>query len=191
MKNMRQACGFTLIELVVTVLMAAIILSAGVPSFRNMILNNRQATQINNLLSSLMVARSEAVKRHSNTVTVCKTADQVTCALAGGWEQGWIVFDDVDGNGAVNGAEQLIRVYESLVANGLTLRGNNNVQNQVIFSQTGMSVGFNGTFRLCDGRGITQANGLIISNTGRPTKAVDNDGDGTVEDGGGLPVPCP
>jgi len=192
MKNLRHVCGFTLIELVVTVLMAAIILSAGVPSFRNMILNNRQTTQINNLLTSLMIARSEAVKRHSNTVTVCKTSDQVTCTGAGGWEQGWIIFDDVNGSGAVDGAEQLIRFYESFANNGLTLRGNAFVASQVTFLQTGMLAPFsNGTFRVCDARGQTQANGLIISVTGRVTRAVDTNGDGIVEDGGGVPVPCP
>ncbi len=173
---MRHACGFTLIELVVTILMAAIILSAGVPGFRNMILNNRQATQINNFLSSLMIARSEAVKRHSSTVTVCKTADQATCVVAGGWEQGWIIFDDVDGSGAVDGAEQLIRVYESIANNGLTLTGGFFVVDQVIFSQTGMVNGpggpFNGTFTLCDSRGATAASGLVLSLTGRPRQAV-------------------
>lgn len=194
MKLIRPARGFTLIELIVTLLMAAIILSAGVPSFRNMILNNRQTAEMNNFLTTLMIARSEAVKRHVNTVTVCTTTDGINCTGAGGWEQGWMVFDDINSDLVAQPAE-LIRVYESLVNDGLTLRGNALVTNTIIFSQTGMVNGpggiFTGTFRMCDFRGQTSASGLILSITGRPTRAVDSNGDGIVEGGGGLPVPCP
>ncbi len=194
MKFIRPARGFTLIELIVTLLMAAIILSAGVPSFRNMILNNRQTAEMNNFLTTLMIARSEAVKRHVNTVTVCTTTDGINCTAAGGWEQGWMVFDDINADLIAQPAE-LIRVYESLVNDGLTLRGNALVTNTIIFSQTGMVNGpgglFTGTFRMCDFRGQTSASGLIISITGRPTRAVDSNGDGIVEGGGGLAVPCP
>ncbi len=159
-------------------------------------MDNRQTTEMNNFLTTLMIARSEAVKRHVNTVTVCTTTDGINCTAAGGWEQGWMVFDDVNGD-LVAQQPELIRVYESLVNDGLTLRGNALVTNTIRFSQTGMTTGvpgagnFNGSFRMCDVRGDTSANGLIVSITGRPTRAVDSNGDGIVEVGGGAAVTCP
>ena len=88
-------------------------------------------------------------------------------------------------------AAELIRVYEGITNNGLTLSYSGPL-NQVVFTQTGMTPGGSaGTFSLCDGRGVTNANGLIVSFTGRARRAVDTNGDGIVENGGGAPIPCP
>ena len=61
--NKLNASGFTLIELLVTVAVIAIVLTIGVPSFQQVIMTNRMATQANDLLGSMNLARSEAVKR--------------------------------------------------------------------------------------------------------------------------------
>lgn len=82
--------GFTLIELMVTIAVMAILLSIAAPSFNNALLGNRLGTQANNLVASSLAARSEAIKRNA-AVTVCASADGATCATTGGWEQGWIV----------------------------------------------------------------------------------------------------
>lgn len=82
--------GFTLLELLVTITVASIILSFGVPSFLDIVRNNRAAANSNDLLIALAIARSEAVKR-GTTVTVCASADGSNCN--GTWDQGWIVVD--------------------------------------------------------------------------------------------------
>ncbi len=83
--------GFTLLELLVTIAVAAIILSYGVPSFMDVVRNGRAATNANDFVTALAIARSEAVKRGAR-VTVCASNDQATCS--GDWEDGWIVFAD-------------------------------------------------------------------------------------------------
>lgn len=177
MTNRRQNAGFTLVELMVTMLLAAIVLSYGVPNFRTLILKNRQASQMNNFLTAMMLARSEAIKRH-NDVTLCKSADGQTCVAdngATGWQQGWIVFDDPDFDRVVDAGETIIRVYDGFDSNA-TLRGNANVDDNVTYMFTGLvrgGVGAAGSIVYCDERVPLFANNpadarvLILSSTGR------------------------
>src|SRR5262245_54788327 len=86
------ADGFTLIEMMVTIAIAALLFAIGVPMFRNASLGARLSAGANNLLASVQLARSEAIKRNVQ-VTLCASSDGATCAAAGGWEQGWIIID--------------------------------------------------------------------------------------------------
>ncbi len=88
--------GFTLIELLMTLVIASIIVTLAVPSFTETIRNNRLTAQTNDLVSSINLARTEAVKRRSD-VTVCPSANQSSCS-ATGWQNGWIVLDDNSGD---------------------------------------------------------------------------------------------
>jgi type IV fimbrial biogenesis protein FimT len=74
--------GFTLIELMVVVAVLAIVATVAVPSFQNVIENNRLATQTNRFVSTISFARSEAVR----------LGDDVSLtANAGGFGNGWCV----------------------------------------------------------------------------------------------------
>lgn len=124
MKALAAGSGFTLIELMVTLAVAAVILATAVPSFQTLMVNNRLATQSNQLVTALNLARSEAVKRNT-LVTVCKSANPTAtppaCTTAGNWEQGWVVFTDGDTVGTIDGNDTVIRVFDRM--NGTTLRG--------------------------------------------------------------------
>lgn len=87
-----HARGMTMIELLITVVILAILMAIAVPSFRNASLGSQLSAAANNLLASVQLARSEAIKRNT-AVTLCATADGATCAASGGWEQGWIIRD--------------------------------------------------------------------------------------------------
>ena len=63
----RRQRGFTLVELMVTVAVAAVLLMIAVPSFRNITLSNRLNTAANDLVNAISVARMEAVKRNAST----------------------------------------------------------------------------------------------------------------------------
>jgi type IV fimbrial biogenesis protein FimT len=82
--------GFTLFELMVTLAVAALILSLGVPGFRSFIQNNRATTHTNDLVTALNLGRSEATRRGSS-VLLCSSSDGATCSGSIDWSSGWIV----------------------------------------------------------------------------------------------------
>jgi type IV fimbrial biogenesis protein FimT len=154
--------GFTLIELLVTLSIAAILLAVAAPNFVTFVQNNRLATQANDLVTMLNYARSEAVKRNQR-ITVCSSTTGTSCAGSTTWDGGLIVFVDTDGDGVVDGGEDVLQVRQGMEGSN-TLRG---ADNRVTYQSTGFSPGFNGTFRLCDTRGITAARAIVVSMQGR------------------------
>lgn len=159
---LRRLLGFTLIELMVTIAIAAILLMVAVPNFITFIQNNRLTSQANDLVTALNYARSEAIKRGVR-VTVCSRLDDTTCAGANDWTTGWLVFVDADGDGAVAGAE-VLQVRQPM-ENGNTLSSAAAFQ-RVTYQNTGFS-GFAGTLRLCDARSTPSARAIVVSPQGR------------------------
>jgi type IV fimbrial biogenesis protein FimT len=86
----RSHGGFTLIEMIITIVVLGILLGIAVPSFRNASLSSQLRSAANDFIATANFARSEAIKR-GTPVTMCVSADGSSCA-AGGWEQGWIVL---------------------------------------------------------------------------------------------------
>jgi len=82
--------GFTLFELLVTVAVASIIATLGIPGFQNIVANNRSVTYTNDLVTALNLARSEATRRRA-PIDVCASANGTTCSGANDWSVGWIV----------------------------------------------------------------------------------------------------
>ena len=82
--------GFSLLELMITVAVAAIRMALAVPSFTSLINNNRLTSGSNALVTAMHHARSEAVRRNAR-VTLCASADGATCAGTGNW-QGWVTL---------------------------------------------------------------------------------------------------
>ena len=160
--------GFTLIELIVTLSIAAILLSVAVPSYQATVVNNRLATDANRLLADLALARSEAVKRGTR-VTLCKSADGAACTTAGAWQQGWVVFNDLDNDAILDaGTETILRVTGGLKS-GATLTGTGATANYVSYVGSGFSQlvagGFlAGTLTLCRN---AHSRLIVLSNTGR------------------------
>lgn len=131
----RRVRGLTLVELMATLAIAAVLLGVAVPSLAKLVHSVHLSTASNALMASLRLARSEALKRGAR-VAVCKSADGVTCAAVGGWEQGWILFQDRNGNGALDEDDTLIQ-REEAVGGKLRVTGNLPVARAIAFGANG------------------------------------------------------
>ncbi|MGC1523998.1 MAG: GspH/FimT family pseudopilin [Steroidobacteraceae bacterium] len=92
----RRASGFTLMELLTTIAIAAIVVTIGIPSFRYVTNSNRIAGEVNGLLGDLQFARAEAIKEGQN-VTVCVSAAGASCDGTSTWQSGWMVYSNPTG----------------------------------------------------------------------------------------------
>lgn len=90
--------GFTLLEVLVTISVVAVLIGVAVPSIDSFVQNNRLIAASNDLVSAMHIARSEAIKNNTR-VTVCASSNGTTCATNGDWKDGWVVFLDGGGNG--------------------------------------------------------------------------------------------
>lgn len=93
----RGAGGFTLVEMLVVLVIAAILLAVGVPSFTYMVDRNRVAGEVNEMLADLALTRSEALARRGRVI-ICRSGNptdpDAICDAGGDWNAGWIVFID-------------------------------------------------------------------------------------------------
>jgi type IV fimbrial biogenesis protein FimT len=162
---MKKNSGFTLLELVITVALVAIVMAIGIPSVTNLIKNDRLSTQINILVGHLAYARSEAVLRNQ-PVILCASGTMSSCS-SNNWADGWIVFIDADLNSDVSAGETILRVQQPLTS-GNTLV--NSTGSAVVYDSRGFSPNSTGSFSLCDDRGASYIKSITISNTGRVRK---------------------
>jgi type IV fimbrial biogenesis protein FimT len=170
---MRKNLGFTLLELMVGIAVAAIVASLAVPSFNRLIASSRLNAQTTELLSALQYARAEALVRNLN-VSICHTADPTASTPAcgsteNGWDTGWIVFTDTDTGGTTDGTDQVLRVGQP--AKTMTFNVPEQYNKWLGFSATGLpraagSGLAGGTIIVCNG---SLRRAIVISSTGRIT----------------------
>lgn len=166
----RRQRGFTILELMMTIAVIAVIAGFAAPSFLSTIRDNRIVTDNNELIATLAFARSEAIKR-GQRVTVCPSADQASCAGGGGWEQGWIAFVDPTGVGTVDAGEPVLRVWDAL--DRTTIRAAGSFSDWVSFvgsGETRAAPNNSDSFYVCGDDGdLTRARTINVGLLGHPS----------------------
>lgn len=199
MSRINKTAGFTVIELLIVVVVVAVTALLAMPSFREMILNNRMVSQTNLITSMVSYARSEAAKRPDVFITVCPTDDMASCNGSSSWEGGWIVMLDADGdrvNDAGDGDSVLYTMGSLEGGNTLRVSGLTNAA-YVQFSGNGdpvppsLGAAAAGTFTVCDSRGAEFANGVVVMESGQTRVARDQDGDDISNAHDGNNISCP
>lgn len=163
--------GFTLVELMITIVVLAILLTVAIPNFTELIRNNQMVVQTERFARDLNYARSEAIKLRQQ-VSVCKSSNQTACQVgATNWEDGWIVFSDDNGDGSLNGADRRLRVSTGLDDN-FTITTGGNFASWVSYDPSGISDGSGGlgndTFTICRPDATAEeSRDIVISRVGR------------------------
>ncbi|MCP5278018.1 MAG: GspH/FimT family pseudopilin [Thiobacillus sp.] len=155
--------------MLVTISIAAIMMTLAIPNFMDFLRNNRLAGQANDFVLACAYAKSEAVKRGLR-VTICSRQDDATCSGGPTWDAGWLVFVDNDGSGTVNGADEVLQVRAPLEGDN-TMRAD--AIQRIRFQPTGFSSDGdnNDPFRICDTRGMAVARQLVVLPLGRVTSS--------------------
>ena len=189
--------GYTLVELACVLCIAGVLASMAVPSFGELSRNERRTAAVNDLLLTLMAARSEALKRGGRPVVVCGIEDpalplgQQACA-GHNWTAGWALgtWSDDDGDATVDAAEfRAVRVFTARQAGGLSVRAGNFMTTPPVAPAGTMVVksfgkrSSNGTVTVCDDRGPAAARAVIVSSLAR--------GRVSSKKADGKPLACP
>ena len=157
-----------MMEMLITITILGIIAALGLPSLNEFIEDNRLGAAAGDMVTAMQTGRSEAVGRNAY-VTLCKKNSGGTdCVTSGGWQQGWLIFVDVDGDGTVDGGDEILAIHDALLG-ALTFHGTSGVEDLITFRPSGQtSVTSLQTMVLCDQRGfIDDAKALVISIMGR------------------------
>lgn len=148
---MNKSNGFTIIELMTALVIAGVLITLAIPSFSTMIKRNRITTQSNELVAAINYGRSESIKR-GEAVSLCRSSDGVSCASSGTWEQGWIVFTDINLNGDYNSLssppDELLRVTEGFKGTSV-LTPDSSYTDSITVTSEGYATD-SGVFVLCD-----------------------------------------
>lgn len=158
--------GFTLIELMITIAILAIVVTIAMPSFSTMVRNNGVTTVADDLFSSLQIARSESVNREVSMTVAQKST---------GWQTGWDVFEDKDNNGVFNnGTDTMINAYTTTNSQVIvTPQGKVSTNTTILYTPTGRTL--QKYDEVNDYFSVTVANAtditprcVFLSTTGRP-----------------------
>ena len=177
----RRVRGFTLVELVVTILILAILSAMAMPSFRNFMRRNTVTSQSNALLADIQYARNKAISER--TVTgLCPSSAGTSCSASNALENGWAVYrENTPGAAATLSADDDL-LHMSQSKNGVSIRlvdGGGAAVQSIGFNQQGELLSGTGvSFLICArssgdsiGKSTPESKGseLFVSSSGRPT----------------------
>ena len=159
----RLANGFTLIEALTAMTVAAILLAVAIPAWSHA----KAAANAGSVRAALAAGLLDA-GRHAaiagSEVVVCPVSASGQCSGSTNWDGGWLAFADINGD-RVPGANETQLVKAGALPDGIHLRTTQG-RTRLVFQPNGGSAGSNVTFTLCDARGMSSATALVLSNSG-------------------------
>jgi type IV fimbrial biogenesis protein FimT len=172
--ELSNGSGFTMIELMLTIAIVAIVMSIAIPNFTTTIKNNRLTTQANDFVTALNIARSEAVKR-GYQVTLCKSTNGTACVTTGNWAQGWIIFADQDNDRVFDVGETTLRVQGGTQGQ-ISMLGSAQITSIISYASGGQIAPSNAqhTITICDDRAGNFGKTITINPLGRPSTSVNS-----------------
>jgi len=173
-----RANGLTLIELLATLTLVAVVSMVGIPALGDLIMSQRMTTQINGFVHGVFLAKQSAHTLQTETV-ICKSPTGRRCEPNADWTDGWLMFANLDRDYPAN-----VDTDEPVLAVGEAFRNGSILANRSAFVFRAFEIrSTNGTLVFCDKRGAQFATALVISYTGRPRIATTRPG--------GEPLQCP
>jgi len=188
-----SARGLTLVELLATLAVAAVLLGVALPAMRHLLDQQRAGAAINQVAGAIHFARVSAIEGR-RTVSLCPSPAQepdADCAGRDQWPVGMLVFADRNGNGRRDAGDATLRRLPAL-PRGAVLRWRSfRNRSYLQFLPSGLTPWQNGHFLLClPGGDARLARMLVVNAAGRLRQARDRDGDGVREDVQGRPLDC-
>lgn len=173
---MRNQAGFTLLELLITLSIVAIILGVGTPSFLNLSQDNNLIGQTNSMLGTIRFARSEAIKRNTDVI-ICQSSNGVECTNLEDWTQGMMVFVDTNNNGVYEAPanpdaidlrvdDLIIKIQDDLDVDYTISSATYGAAQPLSFNSSGY-LDNSGDIKICDQRGEDYCRVIAIELSGR------------------------
>lgn len=182
--SFQPAKGFSLVELLITLAIVAVLATTAVPSFSTLLQNTQRRQSMDSFWHAIFLARNEAIKRNS-VVALCKSSAGNRCDNSpGNWASGWIVFENLDHDypAELDSGEPILRIYTATPKISVTSSTSRTGRQTFSFRPVAQG-GVTGTITFCDTRGASEARAIIISQTGRPRQSTRN--------ASGGPLTCP
>ena len=122
-------------------MVVGVVLTIGMPNMTEFRANSRMTAAVNDLHSAFLLSRTEAAGAREN-VTLCASNDGTDCNSVS-FDDGWIVFTDINGDATVNGADSILRVFAAVddQINITAEDANSNAASKFTFAPNGMGSG--------------------------------------------------
>ncbi len=173
----KAAYGYSLYELMITLALAGLLLTVGLPSFNGLVADKRLRAEVDAIFHAVHLARKESIARR-RVVSICPSLDGQYCEPGNDWSKGWILFVNKGRRNSLrrDDDEVLLQYHQVSEHSRITT-------NRRGFSLRSTELrATNGTIVFCDRAGRTQTRALVISYTGRPRV--------TRKDRNGQPYTC-
>ncbi len=161
-KSPRYCRGFTLVELIISLTVLAIVTGLAIPSLQGMLLRNQANAALQSLSQAIHATRMLSIG-HQRRALLCPSLDGRHCSGGTRWEQGWIVGIDRNHDGQPDATPLLIQAKLS----GVLIRSSRG-RTRIVYHPDGSAPGSNLSLRVCPTvRASATVDALIVSNAGR------------------------